>query len=498
MHIAFLDRVRLAKTKNLLKKPLITLLLSIGLVGGMAFSSVSATTSTPWTGNGTTNGFCDDLRSDSTVAAGQQEWLFILTSPGTGPWSLTTSFSPAAQTPSNPISGVQEGGGSVHFTVTTGIGAKLLSASATNGTDNSVLTVSHCSYHAQLLVSKTASTTFTRDFDWTIQKSVDQNNLVLSPGQQQDVHYTVVVTKDAGTDSGWSVSGNIEVENTDPLHAANGVVVTDTLSGYGSVSVICPSTTIAAGDTMTCTYGPVAVPDGTSRTNTAMATTTTLGIDGGSGQAAVTFGAPTTVLDNCVNISDTFAGSLGNICASHTFTYTRTIVADNLNCGNNTLNNTASLVSDDGLTKTSSASVNVSVACVRGCTLTQGYWKTHSEFGPAPYDDTWALLSNGASTTFFSSGKTWYQVFWTAPAGNAYYILADQYMAAKLNMLNGASVPASVQTAFNQATTLLNTYSPAQVAAMKSSNSVRQSFINLAGILGSYNEGLTGPGHCSE
>jgi hypothetical protein len=45
-----------------------------------------------------------------------------------------------------------------------------------------------------------------------------------------------------------------------------------------------------------------------------------------------------------------------------------------------------------------------------GCTLTPGYWMTHSEFGPAPYDPTWALLPNGASTMFFMSGKTYYQV----------------------------------------------------------------------------------------
>ena len=60
-----------------------------------------------------------------------------------------------------------------------------------------------------------------------------------------------------------------------------------------------------------------------------------------------------------------------------------------------------------------------------GCTLTSGYWKTHSEFGPAPYNDTWAQLPNGASTTFFLSGKTYYQVLWTpAFMGNSYYILA--------------------------------------------------------------------------
>ena len=58
---------------------------------------------------------------------------------------------------------------------------------------------------------------------------------------------------------------------------------------------------------------------------------------------------------------------------------------------------------------------------------------------------------------FFLSGKTYYQALWTAPQGNAYWILAHAYIAAQLNKLNGASVPASVQTALDQATALFNT-----------------------------------------
>ena len=101
---------------------------------------------------------------------------------------------------------------------------------------------------------------------------------------------------------------------------------------------------------------------------------------------------------------------------------------------------------------------------------------------------------------FFLSGQTWYQVFWTAPAGNAYYNLAHQYMAAELNTLNGAAVPANVQTALNTATTLFNTYTPAEIAALKgkNGNALRAQFIELAGLLGSYNEGKIGPGHCDE
>lgn len=131
-----------------------------------------------------------------------------------------------------------------------------------------------------------------------------------------------------------------------------------------------------------------------------------------------------------------------------------------------------------------------------GCTLTQGYWKTHSEHGPARYDDTWALLTNGANTPFFLSGKTWYEVFHTAPAGNAYYNLAHQYMAAKLNELSGASVPSGVATAMSSAVTLFSAYTPAQVAALSKQSTVRRQFIALAETLDGYNNGVVGPGHC--
>ncbi len=144
--------------------------------------------------------------------------------------------------------------------------------------------------------------------------------------------------------------------------------------------------------------------------------------------------------------------------------------------------------------------VAASEAPPTGCTLTLGYWKTHSLAGPAPYDATWALLPGGmgAYTIFFVSGQTWLGVFETAVAGNAYYNLAHQYMAARLNVLHGAGVPAAVNTAIASATTLFATYTPAQIGALNGGNALRQQFIALAGTLGSYNEGLTGAGHCGD
>lgn len=195
-----------------------------------------------------------------------------------------------------------------------------------------------------------------------------------------------------------------------------------------------------------------------------------------------------------------FGGST-NLHESRTFTYSRDITA--ASCDSFDVVNTIDVIDSDPTRPFASDihTLRVDVRCETGCTLTQGYWKTHSGYGPASKPDpSWNLLPGGLGpdTVFFLSGQTWYQVFWTAPAGNQYYNLAHQYMAARLNVFNGASAPAAVASAIASATTLFETYTPAQVGAMDSKNAVRKQFVTLAGTLGSYNEGLTGPGHCDE
>lgn len=244
------------------------------------------------------------------------------------------------------------------------------------------------------------------------------------------------------------------------------------------------------------------MPDGSNKTN--VVTVTTSGSIGGrNATAPVNFGnAVITVIDQNVTVNDTYKGPLGNATGGigAKFNYTRTLNFSN--CTNETIqiNNTASFVtSTTNTTGNDSWTVLVRVPCLGGCTLTQGYWKTHAGFGAPRFDDAWLLiLPSGPNSTFFLSGQTYYQVMQTAPKGNAYYQLAHQYIAATLNALNGASVPPNVQSAINNATTLFNTYTPAQIDALKGNDALRAQFITLAGILGSYNEGGIGPGHCSE
>jgi hypothetical protein len=123
--------------------------LTFGAVMAYAGSSSSSVTgiTVNWDGKGVNdNGTCESFVSDPDLnpGPGQQGWLFILTSPASGAtYQLTTSFTPSFQTPANPI-GPFTTGGSIHFVVYTLAGATLNSASATGGTANSNLTVSHC------------------------------------------------------------------------------------------------------------------------------------------------------------------------------------------------------------------------------------------------------------------------------------------------------------------------------------------------------------------
>ena len=382
------------------------------------------------------------------------------------------------------------------------------SPEATSGTGlttpNSRQDISHISfcYDVELVVSKTASTTFTRDFDWTLAKSVDNAAVTVPDAGSATVNYSVAVTKDAGTDSAWAVSGSITVTNPHPSKTASGISVSDQMSDHGAVPVSCPSTALAPLASMTCSYGSVSLASGAARTNTAAAASTSFGFAKGAGSADVTFVTPTTVLDNAVSISDTFPGAaLANfsLAASRTFTYARTLSASNFTaCGvATTVDNTATLATDDGATVSSSASVVATLTCpppppvATGCTLTQGYWGTHSSKGPAKYDATWASLEHAP---FYQSGTTYYGVLQLATKGNAYYVLAHQFIAAKLNILKGAAAPAG----FNMGAVegFFQTYTPAQIGAMKGSAPVRAQALAWAATLDAYNNGLLNVSHC--
>jgi hypothetical protein len=320
------------------------------------------------------------------------------------------------------------------------------------------------------------------------------------------------------------VTGSITVGNDSPEDAMT-VDVTDALSTGQSLTALqidCgaagdgDNAVIPAGGSISCDYDFTDVPGvdaGDDGTNTATAVFSNDANVSVSDTDGYSYDLDSET-DECIDVSDTLGGDFGTVCADDdpadfVFEYMYDVVQNE--CGEHQVPNTASFEAndqdgEDDDTGSDNWNVTVTIECQEGCTLTQGYWKTHSEFGPAPEDEDWYLIgdfdghgtSEGPGEQFYLSGQTWYQVFWTKPAGNAYYILAKQYMAALLNIASGADSPASVDAAITAADALFDVYTPAEIGALKGNKQPRPQFISAAGTLGAYNEGTIGPGHCDE
>ena len=124
--------------------------------------------------------------------------------------------------------------------------------------------------------------------------------------------------------------------------------------------------------------------------------------------------------------------------------------------------------------------------CAEGCTFTQGYWKNHNELKtsanqkrdwPLPFDESQLMC-----------GQKLLDILNTSPRGEAWYILAHQYIAASLNAASGAST-SELGTALADARAMLT-------ANCGGITTNRQAAIDLSYKLDSYNNGLIGPGHC--
>ena len=122
---------------------------------------------------------------------------------------------------------------------------------------------------------------------------------------------------------------------------------------------------------------------------------------------------------------------------------------------------------------------SASTVAFGNCTYTQGFWKTHPENWPVN-----SLTIGGVS---YSKDQL-IKIFNTSPKGDASYILMDQLIAAKLNLISGASDSAVASTISNSDNWL-------SVNGL-GSKSKDQTAINMANTLDQFNNGLIGPGHC--
>jgi hypothetical protein len=361
--------------------------------------------------------------------------------------------------------------------------------------------VSFC-FDYELFLNPNAYGHYATQHSWDIAKTGQAGAITMGPGETFAAEYQVTVTPAGQTAGGLFFEGPVFVNNPTPFSPL--IESVSVMVGEIVATVTCPVElpyTLPAFTTLTCSFAAEMPDDADRLVFVDVVSDGTLAIDRSLELAS--FSDHTTSLeelDECVRVyDDHVAGELlGTVCAAdgaRTFTYTAAI-GPFAACGPFDVVNTAWYAGiDTGASESASWSVGGEVPCAGGCTRTQGYWSTHSEYGPARYDSTWASLPSGADTIFFLSGRRYLDVLAGETGGNAYLILAQQYIAAQLNQLSGASL-APVAAAFDEATALFGVHRPTSPAVTKKSSSVRARFIALAEILDAYNNGVTGPGHC--
>jgi hypothetical protein len=375
-----------------------------------------------------------------------------------------------------------------------------------------------------LSASKTAEGYWIREYDWTVEKSADQEEVTIPTGQSVTVTFTITATRGEPRDI-YGVRGEICVTNGGD-RATQELQIVDVVQykpGSGQFQELTRETVdtndnpvLDRGESHCYPYDVEFVPVlGAIYRNEARVT-----ITNHSGWLGTPFGpapkagfslpsTPTDVRDETATLSDALTCPVGfsctlstagpwNLSGSHQVTLGVTVT--NLSACDTTqeLVNTATLTEDDtGTPHTARATVRlVAPRCetepggeLEGCTRTQGYWKNHPDDWPASYSP---------DDRFFSSGQTWMQVLQTPPArGNAYYILAHQYIAAVLNQAanSGATLPDAVEEALAWAETFFSTYRPGDTL----SRDVRAQAIWYAGLLDGFNNGeFEGWPHCDD
>ena len=239
------------------------------------------------------------------------------------------------------------------------------------------------------VITKDATATYDNKYGWTITKDVDKT-LVKQVGGTVTFNYTVKVTHDGGTISNVKVTGKITVSNfnVDNITAAD---VTDKLSNGTDCTVTGGSSaTLGPGDNdfdYSCDLGS-SLPSGTlANTATVTWSTQTLStgeLAGGSADfkfSNISFTGNS--IDECVNVTDSFGGSLGTACFGDanpkTFTYSRTITVPQFGC--KSYDNTATFTAtDDAATGSASQTVTVCGPAKTGA-LTMGFWQNRNGQG---------------------------------------------------------------------------------------------------------------------
>lgn len=358
-------------------------------------------------------------------------------------------------------------------------------------------------YDYELYVQPSPYANHAQQATWTITKSGRTEPLTLSEGQTELLEYTVTVRAGQPVAAGQYIDGPVFVQNKSPY--AITVSSVTTMVGTIAAQITCPQAlpfSLAPYTTLVCDFR-ADVPD-TSDRNVVGSATSSHSLKVTTREVVASFSAHNTgtiTVDRCVAVTDDLAPYndqfLGSVCdtdGEQSFTFTAEVGP--FACGGFTVQSAAHYTGyDTGATASAPWSIAGNVPCDPGCTLSAQYWKMHSEWGPRRYNPVWGELGElGENTPFFLSGGTYIQAMTRRAFGNPYWTLARTYIAAKLNQLNGAQLPPSVATAFDNATSLLTLYTPTQIHW---TFSLRRAAVRAAATLKDFNQGRLGPGRCT-
>lgn len=317
---------------------------------------------------------------------------------------------------------------------------------------------------ADLTVSKTADTSFTRAYTWSIAKAVDKTRVELSSSTlSATFNYTVDVNQTGFSDSGFGIAGKITITNPNDWEAITLTSLTDTLDQGGTCKLDPGPYVVPESGSLDVNY--TCTSDGTTTKNTGTANwdnaaystpTGTAGKD-----ATVAFTTPTTVKGQTITPTDAFNGGAGlNLCTldstqpctltavdaapftSATYHYSRTIPAPGVP-GCKSYTNTATI----DTVPPQSSSKTVTVCNTSTPPLTPGYWKNHLTYDSKHPNDPY-------TQKFLTQYLNGYAVDTTAKATavfngmncafssdqGAVGCLAGHLLAAKLNVANKADV----------------------------------------------------------
>jgi len=367
-------------------------------------------------------------------------------------------------------------------------------------------------------VSKTAEPWWKRTFDWTIEKSATPTELILYKGGTGTVTYTVTITKIVAEDQ-YKVFGTITIVNNNPekyavvhvidkIHAPDGSVVgfqdlgTHTIAPLGTLKL---DYEIFFTPTTGVEYKNVAHVDLENNLWKLDGTHSWLYNTEFTGSATFTFTEPTVLVDDSATVTEEETvppefsatvdwGTAGpppwTVTDSTTIVFKKTITDVSATpCVWYELPDTVKLTeSDTGAMRQASALVKLHVPIAH----TVGYWKNHPE--------AWKVISPNDPfpwTTGKVAGYTYMQILQTTPDGDASIILAQQYIAAKLNYY-AYGVPPSIATAISNAeaffagTSSSPFYPTAYPAGSDPQGAARDYAIALATKLENYNKSTGG------